>query len=84
MEHLHQEVAFDTLKAKKIEIAGWPGSSPLKSMYGYQIVDWKIDTNIKAGHHTFNRCMPPGGTARTIAVSLEDVSDEAKAAFLST
>lgn len=84
MEHLHQEVAFDTLKAKKIEIAGWPGSNPLKSMYGYQIVDWKIDTNIKAGHHTFNYCMPPGGTTRTIAVSLEDISDEAKAAFLST
>lgn len=84
IDKIHQEVAVDTLKAKKIEIAGWGGNNPLKSLYGYKIIDHGLNLNINVSHHTLNCSYPSGGTSKIINVYLEDITASAKEEFSDT
>lgn len=84
LESLHRSVAFNTIKAKNIEIAGWSGNNPLKSLYGYKLVDQKFNTNIRVSHHTFNYCYPLGGTPQTLSISFEPLQADAASMIAGT
>ena len=84
LETLHRNVAFNTIKAKNIEIAGWSGNNPLKSLYGYKLVDQKFNTNIRVSHHTFNYCYPLGGTPQTLSISFEPLQADAASMIAGT
>lgn len=84
MNQLHTEVVFDTIKAKKLEIASGGGNNPLRPVYGNQVIYFGLGLNITVGLNTFNISRPSGSTQKKITVTLEELSDEAKRIFAGT